>query len=261
MTKLLAFLLALSLLAMACGSDSDAPSGAGTDPLVGTVWQLSAATLDGVSLALLDSHPVTLTGDGAAVSGVAACNNYGGSYELVGETITIADMFMTEMACFPDEVNLIETTYLGALARVTTITAEQATLVATGEGVELTFSAQVPPADAPLVGTMWLLESIITGDAVSSTVADSASSLSVAADGSISGSTGCNQFNGQVDIGDSSFGPAGLATTRMACDEALMLQEQQVVTVLSGGPSFVIAGPSLTLTLADGTGLQYRAQN
>ena len=74
-------------------------------------------------------------------------------------------------------------THLGALARVTTITAQQDTLLAKGEGVELIFSAQAPQADATLAGTTWLLESIITGDAVSSTFAGSAASLTVAAEG------------------------------------------------------------------------------
>jgi heat shock protein HslJ len=239
------------------------------DPFGDSVWQLVAGSVDSDNLALLDTHPITITSDGAGnVGGSAACNSYGGTYTTDANddgivAIAIGAMSMTEMACQPDEVNQLESAYVAALARVTTARSDGEVLTLTGTGVELSFEAQVPAADASLTGTTWMLESLVSGGAVSSGVSSTVgteATLTIGAGGSVSGTTGCNGFDGALEIVDDRFGSSEFVVTDMACEPAVMDQEDAVLTVLGGGPTWAIDGDLLSLQLDDGSGLVYRAR-
>ena len=66
--------------------------------------------------------------------------------------------------------------------------------------------------------------------------------------GRVSGSGGCNQFNGPVSIEGSSltFGP--LASTRRACTEALMNQEDRFFAALDAARTYRYDGSYLFLS-------------
>jgi heat shock protein HslJ len=254
--------LAVVLFAAACGDDDTdtAPAQGGDgDPLGDTEWVLTDAEVDGAPLALLDTHAVTLMRTEDGIGGVAACNNYGGDITIEGSTVTVGDLFQTNMACEPPAAMELESAYTAALARVDTATADGAGLTLSGDGVTLTFAARAPEPDAALVGTTWTLDTIIENEAASTPIAGTAATMTIDAANAITGNTGCNSFMGDVVVGDDAFEPAALASTRMACEPDVMTQEATVLRVLSDGPSWSIEGPSLTLTLDDGTGLVYRA--
>ena len=108
-------------------------------------WVMTSGTVDGEEIPLLDSHPITIAFEGDEVGGTAACNGYGGTFELDGSEITIGALAMTEMACFPKEIMQAEAMFGTALTRVETVSIDdQMTL--SGDGVELVFEA-VPDAD------------------------------------------------------------------------------------------------------------------
>lgn len=255
------------LLVAACGGgstggdDSTAPA---TEPPVSglgafgdVIWQLVTATVDGEPLQLIDGHPVTvsLTDDG--VGGTAACNSYFGQVSATGDMLTVGELASTMMACVGDDVMQLETAFLTALPRVTAARIADGNLLLTGEGVEMTFVAQVPAPDAELEGTRWVLDALIDTDTVSSTVAGSNATLTIS-EGSLSGSTGCNSMSGPVEIVDGRLAAGGIATTKMACDEGRMSQEAHVLAVLGANPSITIEGETLTLSADDGRGLVYR---
>ncbi|MFN3219403.1 MAG: META domain-containing protein [Acidimicrobiales bacterium] len=254
-------LLAVVLFAAACGDDADtAPAQTGDgDPLGDTEWVLTAAEVDGTSLELLDTHPVTLMRTDDGIGGTAACNNYGGDITIDGSTVTVGDLFQTEMACDPPAAMELESAYTAALARVDTATADGAGLTLSGDGVTLTFAARAPEPDAALTGTTWTLDTIIENEAASTPVAGTDATMTIDDANQVTGNTGCNSFMGEIEVGDDAFEPAALASTRMACQPDVMAQEAAVLRVLSEGPSWSIEGPLLTLTLDDGTGLIFRA--
>lgn len=72
-------------------------------------------------------------------------------------------------------------------------------------------------------------------------------------DGKVSGLAGCNTFNGtyEVEGGQITFGE--FTTTRMACDEFVMKQEQTFLKALSG-QTMLIEVVKDSLTLTDGSG-------
>nr|MDT0523253.1 META domain-containing protein [Streptomyces sp. DSM 41633] len=84
--------------------------------------------------------------------------------------------------------------------------------------------------------------------------------LTIADDGAVSGSTGCNRITGHATVSESSieFGP--LATTRMACPPEVTEVEQAVLRVLKGTVQTTLDADQLKLSGADGNGLVLRAQ-
>ena len=135
--KTMTILAALfALLVVACGGDSGAvPSGS---------WQLESGTFGGSPVPVVDTHPVTMTIDGTLVSGTAACNTYQGRVQVSGNSLTVADLAATEMACLPQEVMDSEAAFLAALADVRTFTLDSGRLVLEGPRTELVFRSVSP---------------------------------------------------------------------------------------------------------------------
>jgi len=96
--------------------------------------------------------------------------------------------------------------------------------------------ASEPPAQpAPdLADTQWVAEDI-SGQGIADGVE---STLSIDANGRASGLGGCNRYFGDVTFADGTieFGPLG--STRMACPEAAMDQEQRFFAALAASRSY-----------------------
>lgn len=110
---------------------------------------------------------------------------------------------------------------------------------------------QAVAAEAPLTPAGdWLAEDI-RGRGV---VDRMQTTLSIAADGTVSGSGGCNHYTGTATIAGAriSFGP--LATTRMACTPAVMEQEQKFFSALTVVRAFRVDPATRKLFLLDLTG-------
>ncbi len=114
------------------------------------------------------------------------------------------------------------------------------------------FSASAPQvaraADTALTGTSWVLSSI-NGQLPER---DVTVTLQFNADGTATGSNGCNRYAMKytVDGSSISFSPAG-ATTMMACPPATMRQADAYMQVLLAANQFEVR--SSQLTLLDGT--------
>ena len=109
-------------------------------------------------------------------------------------------------------------------------------------------------ATTDLPGTAWELVEL-DGDEV---VGDVAPTLTFGDGGGVSGTTGCNTFNGEVAIDGSelTFGP--LATTRMACvDEALSAQEQAYLVGLEAVSGYTIDDEGRLVLEGGGTTLTF----
>jgi heat shock protein HslJ len=94
-----------------------------------------------------------------------------------------------------------------------------------------------------LAGTTWRIESVKDVAAID----PAKTRLSVDAEGRVSTTVGCNQMSGMATITGSklSFGP--VASTRMACEPALMDLEQKYGIALDGTRSFRVEGTLLKL--------------
>lgn len=266
----LAAIAVAAVMLTGCGDATGGGADAGTDPASDTpsepssptsatgidgAWKLVRGTTADGPLPLVDRFPITLDLDGEAISGTSACNHYGGTFTHDSGSIAIGDVFGTEMAC-ADEVMVLETAYLAALQVVDTVARDGATMTFTGPGVELTFDEVPAVPDAEVTGTTWVLESLVSGDAVSSTLGEPAT-LVLGDDRTLAGSTGCREFTGTYSEAGDAVATTGVTPTG-TCTPDVAAQDAHVIGVLAAAEA-TVEGDLLTLTAADGTGLQYRA--
>jgi heat shock protein HslJ len=129
--------------------------------------------------------------------------------------------------------------------------------VLTGDGVRLRFSGVPPVPDRDLVGTRWVLESLVDGEVASSTLGEPAILL-LDPERRATGSTGCRSVTGTWLPEDGALVIDDLQVTG-DCPPEVAPQDEHVAAVLTSGPTAEIEKDQLTLTAPDGRGLVYRA--
>lgn len=113
-------------------------------------------------------------------------------------------------------------------------------------------AATTSPNDtASLNDTAWVLETLGTNPAADATSV----TARFAADGTISGSAGCNRYSGRFTTTGDAFSVDGVASTMMACEGDLMTQEMAFLAALDSSETFTVVGDKLTLSDAAGTAL------
>ncbi len=267
--RTIALLLSLALLAGACGSEGNDSVSVGTgtggepvqsdpdDPFGQTGWLLVDALVDRTQLTLLETHPVTLQRDGNDVTGNAACNSYFGL--IINGDLLFEGFGATEMACDPPAAMTLEFQYLAALGRVSTAESTEGSLVLTGVGVDLRFEQMEPTPDVDLEDTTWILETLIEGDTASSTINGTIASLTFTA-ATISGTDGCNTFQGDYEINGETLELGLLRLTARGCESGIARQAQLVGEVLAASPTIEIDGDQLIVSAPGALGLIYLAR-
>ncbi|MGV8884684.1 MAG: META domain-containing protein [Microbacteriaceae bacterium] len=237
-----------------------APSADSTSALSGE-WRLTSGADATGSFELADSV-VTLTLLGQTTGGKTPCNVFGATVTVPEATsstgtgaIDITPTFQTKAACADQKLMELEPRYLAALDAVTeaATSADSLVLTDTNAKVRLEFERIAEVPTAALVGTEWLLESLITGGdngSISSVMGDG--TLTLANDGTLAGFTGCNNFAGSWNNDGGVLRVTDLALDERACSDDLMSQQQHIVDVLRNGFTPTIDGGTLTITAADG---------
>ncbi|MGW5847990.1 META domain-containing protein [Streptomyces sp. NPDC055254] len=249
--------LALLLTLAACG----APAGSGSGPAPGASgsWTVESLTTGGRTLHAPPAARVDFA-DGRA-TGNYGCNSFTASAVPDGTSaLTVTPGATTAMACEnQDFENAFAQLFQGRLAldrgpdRLTLKTADGSTIALT---------TRLPVPDAPLTATEWTVDSLVSGESVSSVPADAAgrARFTLAADSTASGNLGCNRFSGKATVDGPSIGFGPLTSTRMACEGGAGEVERTLTRLFAAGPlAWKIEGRTLTLTAPDGTGLTAKA--
>jgi heat shock protein HslJ len=261
---LVAAIAALLLAGCGAAAGSSAPSSpapppssappAALDPI--GPWQLTAGSVNGQPLGLVEGSRVTLIVDGSNVSGQSACNQYFGEFTVVDGRVTLGGLGGTEMAC-PEPIMTLESAYLQGLAAVEAAHMAGDELVLTGPGVELRYERLETPPTAELVDTEWVLESLVQNDAVASTIGEPAT-LVLHDDGTVDGSTGCRTLSGRYVVNGDEIEFTEFAADG-ECAGGPAEQDAHVIDVLEGGFRAAVDGRQLTLNGDGGQGLIYQA--
>ena len=249
--------LALMLVLAACGTDQapDDP-GAPGGPVVGD-WVLTGGSIDGIDASVLEDHRITMVITGSRIGGTAACNSYGGDLVMRADGLHVDNLSQTAMGCEEPAMSA-EAAYLAALGRVREIGRDGGELVARGIGIELRFAALLPPPTAALVGTRWVLDTVLVGDVAASPIGEPAT-LELNQDGTFAGSTGCRTFSGEwIEQEDQIVAPSWGLDESM-CPAEVSAQDEHVVSVIGDGFIPTVDGELLTLMDPGGVGLVYRA--
>ena len=248
---------AVVLLLTACGQPDPSPSSAPNDGDPQGTWELVEGVVTGLPVPILDDYRITLTIEGSNIGGTAACNSYGGRLAVVGGRLRIQDLEQTSMGRCDERAMDAELLYMGGLVDVDSIRLDGDELLLTGPGVDLRFSEVASPPTAEIVDTVWVLETLVSGEAAASTVGEPAT-LELRSDGTIHGGTGCRSFDGTwVERGDE-IGTPSLAMDDRVCPPDLQDADGHVVSVVGDGFRASVEGNRPTLT--DGAnGLVYLA--
>jgi heat shock protein HslJ len=219
-----------------------------------TLWKLvSYANSEGELASVLPDHEITVEFEGGRVAGNAGCNNYFGAYDVSGDRLTLGPIGATVMAC-EDAVNKQEGEYLGALENAVSYEVMSDRLQITNpEGKTVLTFVRVEPM--PLMGTIWQLRFHNRGkEALVSALVGTEITAVFGADGSLTGSGGCNSYTASYQVeGDAiTIGPP--ATTRMMCaePEGIMEQESAYMAALESATAYQIEGDKLWMTNAEG---------
>jgi heat shock protein HslJ len=254
-----AFTLALAsaVLVAACnggGSATAGPAGPNGSPpdLDGRTFLSTAVQ----GRALVAGSTIRLSFRDGQVGASASCNSMGGAYRIDGDRLITGQLATTEMACEPPLME--QDRWVAELLGGATVALDGETLTLTNSRVSVTLvDREVADPDRPLLGTRWVVDGLISGDAVSIVPVGVTAALTFW-DGRVDVEAGCNSGGGSVEVTDATldFGPIGL--TKMACEPGAMAVEAAVTAVLSGTVRYTIEADALTLD-AGGIGLMLRA--
>ncbi|WP_102143427.1 META domain-containing protein [Mycobacterium hubeiense] len=205
--------------------------------------------------------PLEVAFEDGRISAYAGCNRGSGPVDLADGRV-VTQLATTMMAC-PPPLDAADAWMTKLFEARPSWTLDGDTLTLTTDAATVTLrDKKVVNPDRALTGTHWIVHSLVSSEAVMTSVdlEQARPSLTIAADGAVTGSTGCNQFNGRATFSEGSidFGP--LATTKRACPGELAEIEQSVLRVLSGRVQATIDADELRLNRDDGYGLILRAQ-
>jgi heat shock protein HslJ len=220
-----------------------------SDPLAGSQWELVTT---GAGDALVDGSSITLAfGDDGRAVGSGGCNGYGGSYRINGDALSFSDLISTLRACAQGGVMAQETAYLAAIGAATTYTLEGDTLTIRYDGGALVFTRLATLAD-----TAWLLQSY-GADGETPVDADTSITLIIGSQNDIGGDGGCNVYGGSYSIEGADISISDVFSTLIACEEAVMTQEQTYFAALQAATSYTLDGDTLTINYGEGEQLVF----
>lgn len=257
--RTLLLVLGLAAVTAACASQADAPD----DP---TPMGHRYVSTEVQGPPIPGGGPLELAFADGRVSGTAGCNQATATVDLADGVLATGEVATTMMACIGERAGADQWMSNLLTARPSWVLADTTLTLAAGEQIVTMLDRTVANPDRSLVGTNWIVRSMVTADAVSTSAAleEAKPSLLLDANNTATGSTGCNRYNGPATVTDAEgrttieFG--ALATTRMACSPEITEVETFVTGVLSGTAEASIDADELRLTKPDGSGLILTAE-
>jgi heat shock protein HslJ len=242
--SILAFarVLTLSLMLLGCSTSStDATAG----DLENIQWKLAKYSVDDVLKEVPPTAKVYAKFQDGRVSGTAV-NSYSGSYKVdENGSLTIGDL-TTTLVAGPPELQAVENTYYAALRKTASYTSDGSTLILyDADGSQILVFSRI---EIGLVGS-WKVTAYNNGkQAVVSVISASTITMSFAADGTVAGDAGVNQYSARYTTsGTSGIDVGPIATTRKAGPAELMEQEQAFLAALSASKTYQFRGETLEL--------------
>lgn len=234
--------------------------GAAPASLPGRTFLSVGVTENGAPKALVGGTRVRLEFKDGSFNANAGCNSMGGEYRLDGGLLIVDNVFTTEMACEPplmaQDEWLIEV--LGSKPTVTLVGDQ---LAINGEGVLIhLMDRRVVEPDRAITGPTWVVDSIFSGDAVSSVPQGAVATLVFHADGTLDVDTGCNTGQGRWKAVGGGIEVVGLGLTKRFCMGANGELERAVIATLGAGTVAAAIEADQLILRAGVNGLGLRAR-
>jgi heat shock protein HslJ len=220
--------------------------------LAGTSWTLAEATIAGKSVASVAEATLAFDANGTAISGSTGCNRFAGTYAQTDSNLTIALGPVTLAACTDPAATAQESAILAQLPNAATFTIDQQLVLLDSNGKALlTYDEGL----TSLAGSSWTATGVNNGKgAVATSTITSTVTADFGTDGTISGNSGCNTYNGKYEVsGSDHISITGVATTRKACAEDPTTLESQYLAALAATTNFTLSGTTLKLLDSSGS--------
>jgi len=248
-------LAALLLLAAGCGgSDSDSSGGGeGTTTQATTALQLKGVPwvlASGLEVNGWENASPSATFDGGKVTGFGGCGDYHAAVTVTGDRVKIAKVATAGKGC-PQPGAQVEKQYVTALGEVAKWSVDGSALVLSdAAGAELLRFSVANPART------WNVTGILQDGTMQSVIPGIPLTAVIAADGSIKGFAGCNDYtadatidrgHGTIEISEPEAGDKDCPTTQLQDQETAYLE------AIPTASRYVLSGRELALIRADGT--------
>lgn len=249
-TRPLTGILGLSLLlsggGVACSSNHDSVSkqledrsfllqqAKGYEPVSGTTVQLSFGN--------------------AALRLNAGCNHLSGRFQIIGDTLVMSELSMTEMGC-PEERQAQDTWFADFITSKPILKLDVNTLTLSARDVVLRFlDRELADPDRPLVGPAWRVDTILSrGAATTYAISLPMPILRFMADGTLQLDSGCGAGTGGFASTAAELTFRGVSLTESACADAnLALMLDSLLGVMGdGAATYRIEAARLTVQKGD----------
>jgi heat shock protein HslJ len=215
----------------------------------------SSVTEQGKPRALVEGTSIQLsfTDDGRLVAN-AGCNLMQSPVSLDDGKLSAPDLSLTAMGCPSPDLHKQDEWLSKLLTATPSWRMDGANLVITGSGAEIVLTTEAP---ATLEGGTWTVDSLVTGDAVSSVPGAVAATL-VFSDGKVNVFTGCNSGSVSYKVDGQVITFSSVLHTDKVCGQDETLVEKAVLAALNGQVTYKIDRQTLSLTNAKGDGVRLR---
>ena len=179
----------------------------------------------------------------STVFGNAGCNNYSGAFTYIDNVFSTSKVAVTLMACL-DGTN--ESLFLKALGDPMNLSVKNGELSLLKDNkVVMAFEKAKPITAADLTG-VWTL-TVLQGATANVDFKNRIPTMIFNFEnGKVSGNTGCNSYNGKVELTDNRLSIGSLATTRRACVDG-MEGEKKFVSAIPGDSDIELSNGQLVL--------------
>jgi heat shock protein HslJ len=249
---------------VACSDDGGAGDGSDVAAQVdGRELVVVAVTEAGAERELVEGTEIRLTFEAGQLGASAGCNSMGGPYAFDGAVLVVDGLATTDMACEPPLMAQDEWLAGVLSGRPEVSIDDNGVSLVDGSTAVLLVDREAVRPDAPLVGTVWVLDTIFEGGpdgAASSVPGGVEASVTFADDGTFAIDAGCNGIGGEYEqTGATTLVLAGTGSTLAGCPADVAAVEELMLDVFAPGQvEATVDDQRLTLTAGD-AGLGFRA--
>ena len=244
-------LLVAACSALVFANTASAQESTGDSALQSTVWRWVHSTTDDDTLVapIARERYTVQFGAGGLVRVRADCNQVIGTYRQLGRRLSLQLGPSTLAACPPGSQADV---FLQQLGTVVSQVSTDSVLVLNLQQDSGSMVFEPQPA-LSLSGTNWQVQSYNNGrGGVTTLLPETEMTATFGEDGVIDGSSGCNSYSGTYSVDESSVSIGPLTTTRQACADEVMEQEQAYLAALQASTQYELAADRLTLRNEDG---------